>query len=274
MTLELSHLVVNGCSMAYCQGLDDPTTEGWPALLAAKLGVPVVNIAVRGSGNGSIYRRTYEYFFKSKKYNAKPLYIVGMSQSHRREEFLQFLPGEVEVNDYYNISFRDGSPMSEMLYANYNATAEQFAEVQKRIHWSSIKNLFVANNIPYIMTDLMGSGPPMTDRLTQEFSELYDDLESDLHTLPNISSTIIKEKLPLLPCQHWASEANILIAELFYQKLISVYSEIIPINTINNQPVTFPTLKDYWPESRILLFTNEWFRKDVPNYMTVLNSKV
>ena len=39
---DITHLVVNGCSWTYCQGLDDPKTQGWPALLAKKLGVEVL----------------------------------------------------------------------------------------------------------------------------------------------------------------------------------------------------------------------------------------
>ena len=65
--LEISHLVVNGCSFTYCQGLESPNTQGWPALLAKKLNVPVVNLAAPGSSNDGIYRRTYDYFYNDQK---------------------------------------------------------------------------------------------------------------------------------------------------------------------------------------------------------------
>ena len=85
--VKLSHLVVNGCSFTYCQGLENPAEQGWPALLANKLKVPVVNLAIPGSGNDAIFRRTYEYFYLNKKHNNFPLFINVWSFSGSREEF-------------------------------------------------------------------------------------------------------------------------------------------------------------------------------------------
>jgi len=85
--LEISHLVVNGDSFTYCQGLENPMEVGWPALLAKKLNVPVVNLALRGSNNNSIVRRTYEYFYMDK--NTKPFYIIGFSHATREEDIIQ-----------------------------------------------------------------------------------------------------------------------------------------------------------------------------------------
>ena len=56
--MEISHLVVNGCSFTRCQGITNPDIDGWPALLAKKLNVPVVNLAKNGSGCDGIYLRT------------------------------------------------------------------------------------------------------------------------------------------------------------------------------------------------------------------------
>jgi hypothetical protein len=59
--MDITHLVVNGCSWTYCQGLEDPKNQGWPKLLADQLGCEVVNLAIPGTGNDTIHRRTYEY---------------------------------------------------------------------------------------------------------------------------------------------------------------------------------------------------------------------
>lgn len=97
--IEISHLVVNGCSLTYCQELEDPKAQGWPALLAKKLGVPVVNLAYCGSGNDGIARRSMEYFYKDKKFNNKPFYIHAWSYLARREDIFKTVSGEIAVID-------------------------------------------------------------------------------------------------------------------------------------------------------------------------------
>jgi hypothetical protein len=49
--IDVTHLVVNGCSWTYGTGLAHPKEQAWPALLAKQLGVPLVNLAIQGSGN-------------------------------------------------------------------------------------------------------------------------------------------------------------------------------------------------------------------------------
>jgi len=51
-------LIANGCSYTRGAELDRPEREAWPALLAARLGVPVVNLASDGGSNRRIVRTT------------------------------------------------------------------------------------------------------------------------------------------------------------------------------------------------------------------------
>jgi hypothetical protein len=51
-------LVANGCSLVRGAELDDPAREAWPALLAARLGVPVVNLGCDCGSNRRIVRTT------------------------------------------------------------------------------------------------------------------------------------------------------------------------------------------------------------------------
>ncbi|MEV1118799.1 DUF6071 family protein [Actinosynnema sp. NPDC049800] len=51
-------LVANGCSCTRGQELRDPGTSAWPAVLAARLGIPVANLAGDGSSNRRIVRTT------------------------------------------------------------------------------------------------------------------------------------------------------------------------------------------------------------------------
>jgi hypothetical protein len=66
--LKITHVVTIGCSWTYCQGLDSPSTQGWPALVAKKLNVPLVNLAVPGVGNDFIHRVSHEYIYKNYSY--------------------------------------------------------------------------------------------------------------------------------------------------------------------------------------------------------------
>jgi len=84
--IEISHLVVNGCSHTYCQGIHNPKINGWPAIVANRLGVPLVNLGARGSGCDGILRRTYDYFYRDLKNNNKPFYVIGWTGGTRREE--------------------------------------------------------------------------------------------------------------------------------------------------------------------------------------------
>jgi Family of unknown function (DUF6071) len=59
MTVRL--LVANGCSYTRGAELADPSREAWPAVLAARLGVPVVNLACDGGSNRRIVRSTVEH---------------------------------------------------------------------------------------------------------------------------------------------------------------------------------------------------------------------
>jgi hypothetical protein len=94
--ITISHLVVNGCSLTYGEGLEDPSTQAWPALLAKKLNVPVVNIAMGGTGNHRIYRKTVDYFFKDTDSN--PFYIIGMSSCTRIEQYIKPLSDYLALN--------------------------------------------------------------------------------------------------------------------------------------------------------------------------------
>ena len=88
MNLKISHLVVNGCSYTYGHGICDPVNNGWASIIAKRLGVPLVNLAIPGQGNTAVYRKTMQYFYKDLLYDNNPFYIHAYSQSSRRECYL------------------------------------------------------------------------------------------------------------------------------------------------------------------------------------------
>jgi hypothetical protein len=58
--MAIKILVANGCSYTRGAELADPSHEAWPAVLAGRLGVPVVNLASDGGSNRRIVRTTVE----------------------------------------------------------------------------------------------------------------------------------------------------------------------------------------------------------------------
>lgn len=153
--IEISHLVVNGCSFTYCQGLDNPQIDGWPALLAKKLKIPVVNLAMLGSGCDGIYRRTVDYFYKNLDTKSKPFYIISWSDAIRREEFL-YTKDNKEFNDYsiLHLAYPTSILEHELAY-HLNKDTIKAAEKRKYNYWAGIINLLENNKVPYFMNDFM-----------------------------------------------------------------------------------------------------------------------
>lgn len=254
MALEISHLVTNGCSFTYCQGLYDPPTEGWPRLLAEKLGVPVVNIASPGSSNEGIYRRTYDYFYKNLPTGSKPLFIIAMSQNTRREEY--FADSEYGLfQDYRNICVNDSIVLSKEIYKNMDDMGICFMEVRKLMQWQSIINLFESNNTPYITSDYI----PDTSKddfintyVRKNHPGLNHSIRSNPNTLKNFVD--ITRKYPkALDKGHDGPEAQIVLADYIYNQLIKRYGEIKPITS------DFVTLKTYRSQPKPYFVRNQWY---------------
>ena len=260
MSLEISHLVVNGCSFTFCQGLQKPHIQGWPALLADKLGVPVVNLSVGGSSNDSIHRRTYEYFFKSTKFNSKPLYILAFSHATRREEFFKkdekqsyILDLEASAKDF--VMSLDLNSVPDYVENPYiYRLSFRACEVKKFLLWNSLIQLLKNNKIPYLTCDFLPSNDAQLDNYMREkFCELYDFALSDKAYAGKINE--LTDKIPKLPCLHDSLEAMPVIADHLYNKILSIYGSIKPIKN------KFLTLDEYYGDNKVFFndYERDWF---------------
>lgn len=241
MSIEISHLVVNGCSFTYCQGLDDPKTQGWPALLSNSLGIPVVNLAKKGSGNDGILRRTYEYHYKNKKKypNSRPFYIFGFSHATRKEEYFKTFNGSI-LEDFKTIDFHYEESLS---FANPETFYDPFyinkiveygyamsidynnRERMKFLYWNSLVNLCKAEKIPYITADFFPTeDETIVQYMKTYFDEMYTTALGDINyvgRIPNMTSHIEK-----LPCGHESIQSMPIISDVFYKKMREVYKDI------------------------------------------------
>lgn len=235
MSLNISHLVVIGCSFSYGDGLEHPTVDSWPAQLAKKLGVPVVNLSSKGAGNDKIQRRLFEYYYLDKQYDNDPFYFITYSESSRREEYIK------RTNDYTAIMLNSepnkNSPDYEFSKVFvYNYMQEMYSR-RKLMIQDYIFHFMQSNNLNYLSTDNVPETHEDLEMIKQKFPIAYETVYSDPNGL--MPFALISGKYKPLPCGHDDIEANTEIAEYSYNELLSRYNNI----NVTNKPYT--TLKDY-----------------------------
>jgi hypothetical protein len=235
--MQISHLVTNGCSWTYCQGLEDPKSQGWPQLLAKKLGVPVVNLAVPGSGNDTIHRRTYEYFFEDLPNNNNPLYIIGWSQTWRREYWCRKYYAKTMPPGYSSITFPKGKPGNFYEAALLDNWSEEDFLRRTMLYQLSLDSLFKSQTVPYTASFFADFNNPETPSVIEKYKKHFDFINSKANTVDPIYPLVAQfEKLP---CGHEGLEAMEFTASYFYDAILEKYKEITPI------PAQFTTLKEF-----------------------------
>lgn len=253
MSLEISHLVVNGCSFTYCQGLYDPPNEGWPRLLANKLGVPVVNLAVPGSSNDRVYRVIYDYFYKNLPYNSKPFYISMMTLNIRTEAYITNGENNELINDFANLSALDNIELSKAYYSHMDKLGIFHSQARKLRYWASLINLFDSTNTPFVTADYM----PDFDISTANFiDKKFPEIDAFIKTHPNklIDIPDITGHYPkALDNGHDGPEAQVALADYLYNEIIKRYGEIIPVK------LPYLSLKDFPRQIPRILHQNQWF---------------
>ena len=254
---EITHLVTNGCSFTYCQGLDNPREQGWPALVAKKLGVPLVNLALKGCGNDSIHRRTYEYVYENLPTGSKPLVIIGWSQYWRQEQWFNIFPGAkapFKIDDYKLISMPEDKPRGpeeKNLLDHWNY--ENFYR-RTMLYKLSLSNLFKTFNIPYIMSDY--SCDFKYQGLAESRSKLPNMVNSTRFLEENtMSFADVTKDSPKLSCGHDGVEAQIVLSDFIMNELNRVHGDIRVI-----QPNNYITTKDVFSivHESIVMMNPDW----------------
>lgn len=250
MSIEISHIVVNGCSFTYCQGLENPSEQGWPTLLAKKFNVPVVNLSVKGSGNDSIYRRTLDYHYTGKNYNSKPLYIIAFSQALRREEYITTYKNNV-INNFCGLTQYGDEPIERSIYEHLDENGIYHMEFKKLLYWISVVNLFKVNNIPYLTTNYMNDHLPSLERLKNNHKNLYESVHEDKFRVKNFHD--ITEKLDRTKCGHDGLISQSAIADYCYNILHEKFNQIRTVRMDN-----YFSLDDYVYSKTGNFFEKTW----------------
>lgn len=213
MNFGFSHLIVNGCSFTYCQGLKNPLEEGWPKLLADKLGIPVINLSKPGSGNDRIFRTTIDSIYTNPVPN--PLYVIAFSHSSRREEYLN-TKRDSTIDEYTNIHLNQSATieLERILMLEYNQL--EYSKRKLR-YWLALVNTFKVNNISYLTTDFIQDKPEDLQILIKNHKPIYDAINNDPNRIENREAII--NNIPTLPCGHDDYPAMTVIADYLYKEI-------------------------------------------------------
>lgn len=249
--IDVSHLVVNGCSFTYGNGLDNPTKDAWPAIVSKNLNLPIVNLAREGIGNDAIHRRTYEYFYEDLKNKNNPLYIICFSAITRKEfwsEYLHMYRG-IHVN---NVEEKDMTHTQKSYVENYNLTECLRSTL---LYKNSLSNLFKAHNVPYIFFSLLYLGideQKAKNQLSKIFPHRIILMNKDPCDLKN-QNTILGNNYTKLPCGHYDVETNHRLGEYISENITKLYNfnpVKKPFMTLDQYTKTIEPYYDYWEQKQ------------------------
>jgi hypothetical protein len=247
--MKISHIVTNGCSFTYCQGLPNMIVNGWPAQVANTFNCPVVNLGVPGVGNDSIFRRTSEYIYENQlRDDHKPLVIIEWTQRWRREVWSN------KEEDYIMVSFPDDKVTDKdynqlSLLENWND--EDF--IRKTILYRlSLINILENLEIPYLMFNYAGNEEAYDKehKVTRYFSNMTNKSRNqcDIGDLYHFTGS-----MPKLPCGHDDIEGQNFLGKYISDKIKEIYPNLEYTNTAK-----FLSLHDYIKTSKYHRKFPEW----------------
>lgn len=220
MNLKISHLVVNGCSYTYGHGIADPINNGWASIIAKRLGVPLVNLAIPGQGNTAIYRRTMQYFYKDLFHHNNPFYIHAYSQSSRREAYL------MEDQQYFIVAGM-GTVCALEKEIILNSDDHYYCLLsQHKLHlWASINNMLDAHNVPHFSSDYM---PEVEQHINDFLGEHEVIIKNELETHPSKLQdfNLVTDHLEKTSCLHETEEGHQCLADYIWKNIEKKYDNI------------------------------------------------
>lgn len=255
--MDITHIITNGCSFTYCQGLDNIKEQGWPNLVAKELGVPVVNLALPGVGNDSIARRTYEYIYETLPDNSKPLVIIAWSQYWRREAWYEVMHGK-EAKHYHPVALPNNKPSDTWEEALLDHWNEEDFYRKTVLYKLMLQNLFKAYQIPFLMSEysafnsMSSNWEYFYDKVHNEFPVMCDKAENSEHWLKPFYE--ITTGYPPASDGHDGPEAQIALAKYVVDEIKNRFGEIRCLNQ------KFTSLREYREkhDANAILKFNAW----------------
>ena len=227
-TLKISHLVVNGCSFTYGQGIENPIQDAWPSIVARELGVPLINLAIPGQGNPPIQRRTLDYFYKDLYNHNNPFYIHAYSQSARQEVYI-YKRHEQVIQDYRLLDSSGDGPYISQLEKEIVIQSDDYKYIlleKGKFHiWATINGLLDSYNINHMSTDYMpDANGEVSEWMHKHEYSLMTEIETHPSKLTNFN--IVTTEIPKLPCSHETKEGHAFLAEYVLSEIKLRYKTI------------------------------------------------
>ena len=224
--MDISHIVTVGCSFTFCQGTENITRDGWPALIARHFNTNLVNLGLPGIGNDTIHRNTYEYICENSIFtNSKPLVIVAWSQIDRKEEWYNTCVGK-PYNDYRLLAKPQDTYSDDPYEKSYLEHYDETNYYRKTLLYKlSLKNLFENLEIPYIMTDYMSlDHSNKTVAVEKSFPGMFSIVNKNPFCVEDFGN--ITKRYPKLPCGHDTAESMIAVAKYSITKIKELHPNI------------------------------------------------
>lgn len=237
---EISHLVVNGCSWAFGQGLKNIREEAWAGILSKKLNCDLVNLAIPFSSNEGILRRTCEYIYENKKFNNRPLFVIIFSQIWRKEVWMRNRYGG-PCNDYVTMfpwrQIQDNSIQQKAWLDNFDE--EDFLRKNMLVK-TCLVNLLENHGYPYLiatnypLNDVKQSSQDDVQKRFPNWFDFYQSVHDVKHSLGDIIEGLDKTE-----CGHPGPNSNRLVGDFIFSEITKKYPNL------QIKPQDFLRLKDY-----------------------------
>ena len=180
-------LIASGCSFTYGQGLADPQTEAWPAVLGKQLGLEVVNLAQCGASNYYIVNSLMDFMITD--HQPGDFYICGWSH-WSRWTFTNFHGKK----DHILHNHMKSNKFAQLLFENYYNEDELYKNYFR--HIVTLQSLFQSKNIPYYMMESLAQlHPPRLIYKFQNYADAVDknyflDFQKSSFTTLNFKKTL------------------------------------------------------------------------------------
>lgn len=257
--MQVSHLVVNGCSFTYCQGLERPNIDGWPALVAEEFKIPVVNLAMPGSGNDAIFRRTYEYVFEDIVNENNPFFIIAWTQTWRQETWAKKIYNpKIRYDGYEIISFPSDVPNNTLERGLLETWNEENFYRRTMLYRLSIDSLFKSKKYEYFSSffaeEEFNRGKNQCQEIIESvknrFNHTANYLKTNSSKLQNFYE--IANPYPKLKCGHEGIEGNKALADYIIKEINLRY------NSIEFVEKKYLLLKDYLKKTDLNETHHHW----------------
>lgn len=212
--MAIKRIIASGCSFTYGQGLDNPSTESWPAQLSNMFNVPCINLGYSGAGNDFIISEAIDYSIKNLQ--ESDLFIIAFSQ-WSRYTFTNMYNKIVHLNNTH----RNKIDLADLLYGSYYNEEFLYKKYLRQI--IQLQSYFEHRKIQYFMFEAIAQMHVLdcfyknTDLVQQVNRKTFLNF-----TLDNFSS--LTNPKDVLPDGHPNAQAHKDMAGILYQNLININS--------------------------------------------------